>query len=849
MPPRGSNHQDNGKSEREIKRPRRSPERSSAQNGRRERQVISPQAADRALAKARESAHLARARQEGRDPASPLTPPPLPAPHAPRHNPRYERPQRQLSKAERRQRAEIRKRVVGKPSYSGKSSSITHFLGKSLVTALKILIVMFLVIGALLGGVGAGMLSGYFSTAQEVEVKDLQTFSGETKILGKDGEVLTTLKADSSNSEFVPIEKIKESKIADAFIAIEDERFETHPGIDIKRIGSAVISAIANAGSPTHGGSTITQQTIKLISGKDEISAQRKIQEWYNAVRLEQRRSKDNILELYLNLVPMANNYVGVGAAAKAYFNKPVSELTIAEAALLAGIPNRPATYNPLTEYGRRNALRRMRFILNKMLELGKISPSEYQEALNSELQFDFSSILNQKVEIQSYAVDYVIEKVMDDLINKLGYSPELARIAVYNYGLTIESTIDSNVQSSLERVFKNRDLFVTDEALLPDSPEEPEAAITVMDNADGSEGYVRGMVGGYGQKKGNFTLNRAVYAKRQPGSSIKPILVYGPAIDSGKISMATPFVDRPVYLDPDRPETPYPENYSKTYIGPQTLEQALAMSLNTIAAEVYAKMLGPEIGLSYLKQSGIDRTNEPYVAGALGGFSEGMSTYEMAGAYSVFANDGNYVEPRVYLRVLNADGEVLLDNSLKESHRIYRSESAAVMTYLLTKVADAPWNLASPDNTPAAGKTGTTDLYTDVWFCGYTPYYTAAVWYGYDNANGRHTIIPVEDGKNAVNIWRASMQAIHEGLPRLEFTMPETVEQANVCLTSGMLAGEFCPSSMSVYLVPGSAANPKEVCTMHVEEKKKRPRFPWEKDDDDDDDRELPKLPDFFTP
>ncbi|MDO5733609.1 MAG: transglycosylase domain-containing protein [Eubacteriales bacterium] len=786
------------------------------------------------------------------------------APHTPDLKPELEakpEPKHRLTKSERKQRKELRKRVVGKPGYSGQVSTLTQTLGRSLLAALKLIIIIVLLLGSLTMGVGAGMLSGYFSTAQEVEVRDLHSFSGETKILGKSGELLASLKANTANSEFVPIEEIKQSKVAEAFIAIEDERFETHPGIDFKRIGSAVFSAIANAGSPTHGGSTITQQTIKLISGKDEISAQRKIQEWYNAVRLEQRRSKDNILELYLNLVPMANNYVGVGAAAKAYFNKPVKELSLGEAAFLAGIPNRPATYNPLTEYGRRNALRRQRFILSKMLELEKISAADYEQALNDELIFDFSAIVDAVDEVQSYAVDYVIEKVQDDLINKLGYSAELARIAVYNYGLTIESTIDGDVQTSLEGVFKNRELFVTDPALLPDSPEEPQASITVLDNADGAEGFVRGMVGGYGEKRGNFTLNRAVYAYRQPGSSIKPILVYGPALDAGKISMATPFNDRPVYLDPDRPDTPYPENYSKTYIGPQSLEEALALSLNTIAAEVYAKMLTPQLGLSYLKQCGIDRSNEPYVAGALGGFAEGMSSYEMAGAYSPFANDGIYVKPRVYLRVLNSDGSVLLDNTQRDEQRVYRSESAGIMTYLLTKVAEAPWNQAVPDNTPAAGKTGTTDLYTDVWFCGYTPYYTAAVWYGYDNANGRHTVIPIEDGKNAVRIWRAAMQSLHENLPRVEFTMPSTVETATVCRSSGMLATEHCPSTMSVYLVPGSAANPSESCTVHKKKKPKRPRFPWDRDDDDydydyDDDDwtfnlpdELPEIPDFMTP
>ncbi len=759
--------------------------------------------------------------------------------------PDEERPQTAAEKRRERelnrQKKALRKRVSGKPSYSGQILSLTQLVGRALLTALKFLLIILLLFGALGMGIGSGMLSGYFSTAQEVEVQDLSANAGETRILGANGEVLATLSSTMANSEFVPIEEIQKSKIADAFIAIEDERFETHPGIDFRRIGSAVISAIANAGSPTHGGSTITQQTIKMISGKNQLSAQRKIQEWYNAVRLEQRRSKANILELYLNLVPMANNYVGVGAASKAYFNKPVSELTIAEAAYLAGIPNRPATYNPLTEFGRRNSLRRQRFILNKMLELDKISEAEYEQALNEELVFDFSYALDDTQEIQSYAVDYIIERVQQDLVERLGYSPELANIAIYNYGLTIESTVDLDVQERLEEVFKTRSLFVTDESLLPDSPEEPEASITVLDNDPDHWGEIRGIVGGYGEKKSNFTLNRAVYTHRQPGSSIKPILVYGPALDAGKISMATPFVDREVFLDPDRPDTPYPLNYDRKYFGPQTLESAIVNSLNTIAADTYVNILGPEMGLSYLKQSGIDRTDEPYVSGALGGFSQGMSTYEMAEAFSVFAYDGNHVEPKIYVRVLNNDGSVLLDNSEINPLRVYQSETAGVMTHILKAVSDASHNNATPDNTPAAGKTGTTDSFTDVWFCGYTPYYTAAVWYGYDNANGRHTEIPLEDSKNAVKIWRAAMQSLHEDLPRREFTYADDLEVSHVCTVSGQLASPHCPSTMSVYLIPGSAANPTGTCAMHENPKSDEPKdenrytFPWDKDNDHD--------------
>lgn len=756
----------------------------------------------------------------------------MPGPQSPEALKRY--------KAERK---EIYRRVYGKPRRIRDEQNFTQIVKHSLWQAFKILIIAVVLIGFLLMGLGSGMLTGYIATAQDVEVGDIRNMSEETKVLDKDGKLIATLKGGSVQSEFVPYDSIKQTYLAKAFIAIEDERFRSHPGIDSKRILSAVFSAIANGGSPTHGGSTLTQQTIKLISGKDDISAQRKIQEWYNAVRLERQRSKDGILELYLNLVPMANNYVGVQAAAKAYFNKNAKDLNLAECAFLAGIPNRPATYNPLTEYGRRNALRRMRFILNKMLELGKINGEEYEQALNTELRFDFSQSERNKEVIHSYFVDYVIDEVIKDLVRRKGYSPELARIAVYNYGLTIETTCDSTLQSRLEQVFHNRSLFVTDESKLPDTPEEPEGAITVLDNERSQLAYIRGMVGGYGDKKSNFSFNRAVSARRQPGSSIKPLLVYTPALETGKISMATPCDDHEVFLDPDRPDTPYPLNAYRKYWGPQTLEQAVVFSINTIAADIYANKLTPQVGLEYLARMGIDRRDEPYVSGALGGFREGVTTYEMAAAYSTLANQGMYREPTAYTRVLSNDGSVLLDNSQHNVTQVFRPATTYVMTTLLEATAAAPHNNAKPEGMTAAGKTGTTEDFNDAWFCGYTPYYTAAVWYGYDNANGRRTSVPLNDAKNAIRIWRAAMEAIHQDLPDRPFVRPEGVSSAVVDKKTGLLAGPGCKDTMTVLLINGSPANPTTYCQAEDDDKDKdkkdkdkKDKKKKDKDKDDDD-------------
>ncbi|MDO5016243.1 MAG: transglycosylase domain-containing protein [Eubacteriales bacterium] len=724
-----------------------------------------------------------------------------------------------------KQRKKLLNRIRPKPSSDSSRPSFIRFVGMTLGQAFKIVFVLILIAGIAFVGLGSGMLSGYISTAQAVEIGNIQSnlTREETRILDKDGQLITTLKSAGSNTEFVSYNEIKGSYIDDAFIAIEDERFYSHPGIDMRRIFSAVLSAVMNGGNPTHGGSTITQQTIKMITGKDDISAQRKIQEWYSAVELEKSMSKEAIMELYLNLVPMANNYQGVQAASKAYFNKNVKDLSLAECALLAGIPNRPATYNPMTEYGRRNCLRRMRLVLGTMLENGFIKLEDYDKALNQEIVFDFSMQDRGEENILNWFVEATLKEVQEDLINKRGYTPELAAMAVYNYGLTIETTMDSEAQAKLERVFQDESLFITNPAVLPNTPEHPQAAITVMDNLPGNEGLIRALVGGYGKKKSNLIFNLATDAKRQPGSSIKPLVVYTPALEVGAISQASYLMDEPKYLNPNDPTKPYPLNYSRTYEGEVTLERALLMSLNTIAADIYANRLGPEVGLAYLKDCGIDRTDETYVATALGGFETGMSTWEMTEAYSVLANQGVYHEPTTYLRVLNQDGTVLLDNSQRESYQVYNPATTYVMTSMLKPIAEAPWNDAKPTNTIAAGKTGTTEFFRDVWFCGYTPYYTAAVWYGYANANGRNISIPIEDGFNACHIWRESMQALHENLTPADFARPDGVINMTICSETHDIANEFCPETRNVLLIEGSPANPDKVCEEHNSKNRKK--------------------------
>ena len=537
---------------------------------------------------------------------------------------------------------ELRSQLKGKPTKCGFNRSLTHEIVSFVGDILKIGIVAVLCLFFTFGGFGAGMLLGYASTTKPLSIGDLTSAEESQTSFVYDSENNVIAKLTGSENVdriYVSYSEIKNTYLDDAIIAIEDERFREHSGIDIKRIGSALISAIANGGSATHGGSTITQQTVKLISGQDEHSTSRKVQEWFSAMQLEQNLSKDEILELYINLAPMGNNYVGVQAAAMNYFGKNASELTLPECALIAGLPKSPSYYNPLRESGRRNAQRRMRTILGKMYELGMITEEEYEEALNTELEFKQRST-DRTSTVNSYFVEYAISEVIGDIAVQRGISRSLAASLVYNRGYHIYTTLEPRPQEVLDDAFKDRDLFQEDPDRIADYPEKPNASMVVINNATGA---IAAMQGGYGEKTMNLSLNRAVSTHRNPGSSIKPLLDYGPAFELGLIAPGTVVWDEPKHLDPTRPDVDWPVNYGRTYSGEITIRTALTYSLNTIAAELWTEV-GGDTALWYLKQVGIDRTAEgAFPSQSVGGFTKGMTTLEMAAAYHTFATGGTY--------------------------------------------------------------------------------------------------------------------------------------------------------------------------------------------------------------
>ena len=723
---------------------------------------------------------------------------------------------------------ELRSQLKGKPTKCGFNRSLLHEAGSFVGDIVKIGIIFVLCLCFTFGGFGAGMLLGYASTTRPLSIGDLTTTAeaSQTSFVydSKNNVIAKLTGSENVDRIYVSYSDVKDTYIDEAIIAIEDERFREHNGIDIKRIGSALISALANGGSATHGGSTITQQTVKLISGQDEHSTSRKVQEWFSAMQLEQNLTKDEILELYINLAPMGNNYVGIQSAAMNYFGKNASELTLPECALIAGLPKSPSYYNPLRETGRRNAQRRMRTILGKMYDQGYITKDEYEEALNTELHFRQRNT-DKSTTINSYFCEYAISEVIGDLAAARKITRQFASSLVYNRGYHIYTTLEPETQAIVDEAFTNQSLFQSKPDKIADYPEKPNGSMVVINN---STGAIAAMAGGYGEKTMNLSHNRATSTRRNPGSSIKPLIAYGPALEMGLIAPATVVKDEPKHLDPSRPKTVWPVNYTRSYSGETTIRSALVRSLNTIAVEVWTEV-GGDTALWYLKQVGIDRTSEgSYPSQAVGGFTHGMTTLEMAAAYHTFATGGTYIEPYAYTQVLDSEGNVIIKSD-PISYRVYSAETCFLMADMLKGIvttgtpSDYGGQLKGKDGKAidTAGKTGTTSDDIDKWFCGFTPYYSAATWYGYDNRL-RQTKIPSYDYHGAVRIWMYVMKKIHADLPGATFSKPKTIVRLSVC-SSGYYPTDACKAANAKiytdYFVSGSFLCPKESnpCTVHI--------------------------------
>lgn len=739
------------------------------------------------------------------------------------------------------------------------------------------------VIGA---SAGLGVFKGILSSAPDISHIDVSPSGFSTFVYDSEGHELTKLVAADSNRIPVSMEQIPED-LAHAFVAIEDERFYEHNGIDIKGIIRAGVIAIKNR-DLSQGASTITQQLLKnnVFDGWTSETTiekiKRKLQEQYLALELEKVMDKDKILENYMNTINLGQNTLGVQAASLRYFNKPVYQLNLSECAVIAAITQNPSRYNPIS-HPEENAERRGK-VLSHMLEQGYITQDEYDEAVADDV-YSRIQVVNQEVEedsVYTYFVDALTDDLLNDLVNVAGYNETQAYNLLYSGGLSIYSTQDSAIQKICDEAFSNEDNFPADtkwylnyelsiekpngdienfssemfksyfkqekssfnmlfssqeeayeaidtykESVMEEGDTEigekisltpqPQVSITVEDQ---STGYVVAMVGGRGAKEASRTLNRATDTMRQPGSTFKVVSTYAPALDSAGLTLADVQNDAPYNYADGRPVSNW---YGNSYRGLCSLRDGIRDSLNIVAVKTLTDIT-PQLGYDYLLNFGfttlVDRMeingqiySDIQQSLALGGITKGVTNEELNAAYAAIANGGTYIKPTLYTKVVDHDGKVILDNSKPTSHQVIKETTAFLLTDAMEDVVTSgTGGSVNFGNMAIAGKTGTTSDYNDVWFAGYTPYYTATTWAGFDN-NAKLT----GSEKNLAKVlWRAVMSKIHEELPNQSFNRPAGIVSATVCSKSGKLPiSGICDATLKTeYFAEGTV--PTDSCNIH---------------------------------
>lgn len=649
----------------------------------------------------------------------------------------------------------------------------------------------------------------------------------------------------SENRLWIDLDQMPEN-LGNAFISAEDKRFNSHTGVDWKRTASALLNEIFHFTSK-QGGSTITQQLVKNITGDSETVYTRKIREIMRAQYLESMYSKDVILECYLNTIALGNGTNGVEVASCYYFDKHAKDLTLTQCAALAAITKSPADYdpydNPETNKNRRN------WVLDEMCNNGYITKEECEAAKKADLGLRKtpSSVLSTTDTIDegvnSYFVDAVIEDVIHGLMEQKNYSYEYAEAQIYKGGYKIYATIDLDVQKQLDKAFADGDNFT---ALYNDV--KPQSAITVMDY----EGHIVGIVGGRGEKKSDRTLNRATQSPRQTGSSIKPITAYAPGIEYNKITWASKMVDESVTTVNGKR---WPVNYSGYYSGTVSILYALQQSLNTIPVKLVQdlgidatyKFATEKMGITTLYSgqtvNGVKSDDRNLSSLALGGSSWGVTTTELTAAYCTFGNGGIYYTPHTYTQVLDQYDEVVIDVK-DDNHRAISEETAYIMCKMLqTVTTKGTGTQAQMGDWPIMSKTGTTTGTKDRWFVGCTPYYAAAVWYGTDENEDMRLVSNYINP--ALKVWKACMSGIMEGKKLKDFPDCDGVVYCKYCTTSGAVARTGCSDTAYGYF----KSSYMPLCDIHsgeqVEAADKPPRVgekttsKYSYDDDDGNDND----------
>lgn len=610
-----------------------------------------------------------------------------------------------------------------------------------------------------------------------------------------------------------------------ATVAIEDKRFFQHSGVDWLRSMKASANLFLG-GSSTYGASTVTQQLVKNLTNDNEVTVRRKLVEIFRALEMEKQYSKEDIMEWYLNTIYLGEQSYGVRTAAYTYFGKDVSELDLAECASLIAITNNPSIFDPyISEKTKAKNKERQTDILYEMWQQGYITENEYQNAKNEELQFqyaDSSSESGDNSDYYSYFVDQVIRDVVNDLANATGYDTEVINRMILGGGYQIYSTIDVDVQNAAEEVYEDLDNIPKTDSTY----QQLQSGIVIIDNETGD---IAAIVGGVGQKEGSLTLSRATQSLLSPGSTIKPLAVYAPALEMGLITPATVYDDTPFTFG----SSPWPKNEDDTYHGLTNILTAMKRSTNTVAVKVL-----DDVGLDYAyhyavndmhldtlvdqyELNDVNYTDKSYWSLALGGMVRGVTIRDLTAAYASIENKGTYREARTYTKVLDSDGNVVLDNT-QSSNENMSEKTAYYLTYMMEEtVKDGTGQEAQVPGIDTAGKTGTTSDDKDRWFAGYTGYYTGVVWCGYDQP--QEVVLEDDSIENPASVlFNKVMTKVHEGKQNKAFEKPTSVIDVEVCQDSGNLVNDWCTKDIrgdrTVTIQLDGSDVPTSYCSTHVE-------------------------------
>lgn len=763
-------------------------------------------------------------------------------------------------------------------------------------------------IGIIVCGIsaGIGVFKGILASTPRIALEAVAATGEATIVYDREGNEIDQYVSMNSNRIQINNMDLIPKHLGLAFVAIEDERFYQHNGIDYYGIGRAAFRFLETMGQSKEGASTITQQLLKNTifttwteeNGNMIKMIKRKLQEQYLALEISKWYDKDEILLRYMNVINLGQNTLGVESASQRYFGKSCSELTLSECAVIASITQSPTQYNPI-RHPEQNAKRRLK-CLNTMLELDFITKEEYDEAIaDTEAVYkriglyDIDYRTSTNTTAGSYFSDAVYEQVRSDLVNIAGYSETTAEYLMLSGGLRIESTMDPTIQAIADEEFANTanypenvklllnyalTIFTSDQERVNFSKEnmttwfkenkdksfnlifssqdaayeaittyrsamlaklgiadreenytesisltpQPQAAMAIEDQ---KTGYVVAIVGGRGLKEGRRTLNRATDAQRSPGSTFKVLAAFAPALDSMGQTLATPYIDAPFNYNDGKPVS----NWYKGYRGINPIREAIRESLNIVAVKTLTT-IGPQLGYNYLLNFGFttltdgETIKNQYFTDvnqtlALGGLTHGVTPYELNAAYAAIANKGNYVAPKLYTRVTDANGNIILDNTNPSTKQVIKETTAYLLTDAMVDVVTtgtgASCNFDS--KMAIAGKTGTSSDYHDVWFAGFTPYYTCSVWAGYDNNIGMRNSNPGKETDVAKTLWRAVMKRVHENLPTEQFPIPQGIVKAEVCRVSGLLPlPGICTSTKTESFAEGTV--PVESCNIHFE-------------------------------